>query len=171
MNPITYLKQEVQWAHELLDMVTMDLSHEQAHWQPPGIANSIAATYAHAICGADGVVNGMLKEGAPLFASTWDGKTGVNHPQFHSTPEWARSVQVNLAALQKCKEAVYAATNEYVAALTETDLDAERDLTRQGLGVRSVGWCLAALLIGHLNNMAGEISCLKGLQGAQGYPF
>jgi hypothetical protein len=30
---------------------------------------------------------------------------------------------------------------------------------------------LNVLVAGHLNNMAGELSCLKGLQGLKGYPF
>ena len=50
-------------------------------------------------------------------------------------------------------------------------LDEMRDLSAQGLGRRSVGWMLNALVAGHLNNMAGELSCLKGLQGLKGYPF
>ena len=50
-------------------------------------------------------------------------------------------------------------------------LDEMRDLSAQGLGRRSVGWMLNALVAGHLNNMAGELSCLKGLQGFKGYPF
>jgi len=171
MDTVSLLKQDAQWAHELFDLVTADLTDELAHWQPPGTANSIAATYAHAICGEDGIVQMMLKGGAPLFASMWANKTGVSDPQFHSSPEWARTSKIDLSALQKYKEAVYAATNEYIASLTDSDLDAERDLTKQGLGVRTVGWCLAALVISHLHNMTGEISSLKGSQGAQGYPF
>ena len=45
------------------------------------------------------------------------------------------------------------------------------DLSEAGLGVRTVDWLLSALLTSHINNMAGEISCLKGLQGGKGYPF
>jgi hypothetical protein len=30
---------------------------------------------------------------------------------------------------------------------------------------------LANLVIGHLNNLTGEISALKGAQGLRGYPF
>jgi len=34
-----------------------------------------------------------------------------------------------------------------------------------------MAWALTALLVSHTNNMIGELSCLKGLQGAKGYPF
>jgi hypothetical protein len=44
-------------------------------------------------------------------------------------------------------------------------------MSASGLGVRTVDWCLSALITSHINNMAGEISALKGVQGAKGYPF
>ncbi len=37
--------------------------------------------------------------------------------------------------------------------------------------LESARWVLNSLVVGHLNNMAGEISVLKGLQGSKGYPF
>jgi len=35
----------------------------------------------------------------------------------------------------------------------------------------NVAWILNGLIIAHASNICGEISCLKGLQGARGYPF
>jgi len=35
----------------------------------------------------------------------------------------------------------------------------------------TVGFILNRLVLGHIDNMCGEISCLKGLQGARGYPM
>src|SRR5438128_2670257 len=61
------------------------------------------------------------------------------------------------------------------------DLDRRLDLSGVGLGTgegepgseggRSVGWVLSREVVGHADNIAGEISCLKGLQGLQGYTF
>jgi hypothetical protein len=39
-----------------------------------------------------------------------------------------------------------------------------------GFGEVTVGWIVVRLLIGHIDNECGEISCLKGLQGVRGYP-
>lgn len=171
MNAISALREDIKWANELLEMVMADVTPEQAHWQPPGIANPLGAIYAHAVFDEDAVINGMLQDGAPLFASTWSGKTGVDNPQMQLDLEWARGLIVDLAAMRQYAQAVYAAADAYVASLTEDDLDREIDLSGFGLGQRSLGWVLVALVASHVNNMAGEASCLKGLQGAKGYPF
>ncbi|MBI1878423.1 MAG: DinB family protein [Chloroflexi bacterium] len=171
MNAISAFQEGAQWAHEFLEMVTADVTPEQAHWRPPGIANPLGAIYAHAVLVEDGVINGMLKGGAPLFASTWAGKTGVSDPQHQMTLEWAQGLKVDLPAFRPYAQAVYAATNDYLASLTDEALSRQIDLSNVGLGQKPLSWCLNALVISHLNNMIGEISCLKGLQGAKGYPF
>lgn len=171
MNAITTHRTGFRWASELLEMTMATATTEQAHWTPPGIANPIGATYAHAICGADAIVHGMLQAGVPLYAADWAGKTGVSEPRMDQTQEWARSVTVDLGAVRQYAQAVYAACDSFIASLLEADLERELDLNSVGLGVRSLDWCLSALITGHIHNMAGEISALKGVQGAAGYPF
>jgi hypothetical protein len=171
MDTLSYIRDSLKWGHEIIAMVVADLTPEMAHDCPPGLANPIGATYAHAVAGEDGVVNGLLRGQSPLYATTWAGRTGISDPQFQQSTEWARSVQVDAAQLAEYFQAVAADTDAWLGSLTEADLDRELDLTSQGLGKRTLGWCLHALVIGHLHNMAGEISALKGTQGAQGYPF
>lgn len=171
MDAIGTHRVALAWARELLAMVVADVTPEQAAWQPPGIANPLGAQYAHAVCAADAVIHMVLQGEQPLFESSWAGKTGVSAPQFNATPEWARSVEVDVAAVGPYAEAVFAAADAYLATLSGEALTRELDLSDVGLGVHSVDWILSALVIAHINNMAGEISCLKGLQGAKGYPF
>jgi hypothetical protein len=171
MNAIDSHREAFRWASELLEMVMADVTSEQTYWTPAGLANPLGATYAHAVCSADGIVQGILKGEAPLFDTTWAGKCGVNKPQLASSFDWARNLQVDLPALKEYAQAVYRNADEYIAALGEEDLDQERDISAAGLGVRSVNWILNVLITSHINNMAGEISVLKGLQGAKGYPF
>jgi hypothetical protein len=83
---------------------------------------------------------------------------------------WARGLKVDVPAFRLYAQAVYAATNDYLASLTEEALSRQIDVSNMGLGQKPLSWCLNALVISHLNNMIGEISCLKGLQGARGYP-
>ena len=161
----------LKWAGDLLEMVMADVTEEQAHWQPPGIANPLGAQYAHAICAADAVIHIFLQGQPPLFQSSWAGKTGVSEPQMAATQEWARAVKVELTALRQYAQAVYSAINAYVDGLAPEDLERELDLSEAQLGVQTVDWVLSALVASHINNMTGEISCLKGLQGAKGYPF
>ncbi len=152
-------------------MIMADVAEEQAHWWPPATANPLGVQYAHAICVADAVVHAVLQGKPLLFQSNWSGKTGVSAPQMNATPEWARSVNVDLAAMRPYAQAAYAAGDDDIASLTGNDLKREQYLSETGLGVHTVDWILSALVIAHMNNMAGEISCLKGLQGAKGYPF
>ena len=62
-------------------------------------------------------------------------------------------------------------TDEYLAALTPEDLDTPVDLSGVGGGQSTLGNVLGRRIVGHVDNIAGEISCLKGLQGLRGYPF
>jgi hypothetical protein len=171
MDAIGTHRVALKWAGELLEMVMADVTEEQAHWQPPGIANPLGAQYAHAVCAADTIIHEILQGQSPLFQSSWAGKTGISEPQMAATQEWARSVKVDLAALRPYARAVYAAIEAYVNGLAAEELQRELDLSAARLGVQSVDWILSALVASHINNMAGEISCLKGLQGAKGYPF
>jgi hypothetical protein len=171
MNGINAIREGIQWGNEILEMVMADVTDEQARWMPPGIANPIGALFAHAYLAADGVVHALLQGIPPLYASTWADKVGVEAPQMNLTIDWARSIRPDLPALRSYGQAVSEAISIYTGKLSDTDLDREIDLTGVGLGIRTVGWALNGLVAAHHNNMAGEISALKGIQGAQGYPF
>ena len=144
---------------------------EQAHWTPPGIANPLAATYVHALASEDLAINMVLKGGAPLYATVLAEKTGISEIQPLTTAEWAHRVSIDLPTTRNYAQAVHAATDAYLATLTDEDLARVLDLTSFGLGQMTVGTLLNRMILGHVDNMAGEISVLKGLQGAQGYPI
>lgn len=165
------VREQVQQAHTLLQSVISDVTEEQMHWQPPGTANSIAATYVHCLAGEDATVQAILQGGTPLYGSTWADKTGVNEIQPLSSPEWARDVRVELPALFDYAQAVHAATDAYLTKLNEVDFTQTVDLSNLGLGETTIGYILNRFLLGHIDNMCGEISCLKGLQGGKGYPM
>ena len=150
-----------------------DVSEEQANWAPPGIANPLGATYAHAVSAEDAVVNGMLRGGATLIASASAGKVGLSElpPTEGDYGEWARRVKVDLPSLKGYAQAVYKSTGEWLASLSAADLERAIDLTGWGLGKQSLAWVLGNILIWHIDAHCGEISCLKGLQGAKRYPF
>lgn len=171
MNRISLLRDQFKQAHEWLEATVGDVIAEDAHAIPPGVANPIGATYAHAVLAEDGVINGMLKGAAPMFAGDWSGKTGVSEPQMNQTLEWGRKVKVDLPALRQYAQAVYKNTDDYLAGLKDSDLDRIIDLTSAGLGKQSVAWVMSNVVLGHVHNMMGEISALKGIQSKKGYPF
>jgi len=119
----------------------------------------------------DAIIHMFLKGEPPLFESTWAGRTGASLPQMRATTEWVHAVRVDVPTVHAYARAVADSAEMMVAWLSADDLARTLDLSAQGLGHRTVSWIFNALIIGHLNNMAGEISCLKGLQGAKGYPF
>jgi hypothetical protein len=171
MNAIASLREGLKWSNDLLEMVMADVTPDQLHWIPPGHAHPVGSTYAHGVIAQDMIVHNLLQGKKPLFMTTWAGKTGVSEPSFHQSLEWARTVKIDLAQLRLYAQAVYAAVDAYIALLSEKDLEREIDLSDSGLGKRTLDWALHAIVIGHTNNMSGEISAAKGAQGAQGYPF
>lgn len=173
MNPIPLIRQQIQTAHEWFAGTMEGVSEEVAHWQPGGKAHPIGSRYAHMVVSEDMMVNSLLKGDAPLLATTWAGKTGLEDPQaaFFSTLEWAQSVKVDMKAMNAYAQAVYANTDAYLAALSEDDLVRTIDLTEHNLGTWSLGAFLLAFVFGHVRDIMGEISALKGVRGMQGYPF
>lgn len=161
----------VKWAHEFFRLTTDDVTPEQAHWQPPGTANPLAAVYAHAVLTEDAAVQTLLRDDEPLFAAQWRGRTGISEPQLQISRDWAQEVEMDLEPLQAYAQALFERTEATLAGFEPEDLDREIDLTEYGMGVKTGHQVVAELVVSHLNNMIGEIAVLKGLQGAKGYPF
>jgi hypothetical protein len=153
------LRRQFQFAHELLDGVTERLTSEEAHRHPPGTAAPAGASYAQVVVCEDLSVNVVLGHGTPLALSTWAGRTGLSQlpPLARSADwqHWARRVRVDLAELRSYAQAVYAATDAYLAALPDGALDPER-----GEGPA----CLLSALLLTLAMRRGEIACLLALQ-------
>jgi len=171
MHATTLLREQVQQAHTYVEATMEGVTPEQAHWTPPGAANPLAATYVHAIASEDLAINQILKGSAPLYAGEWAEKTGISEVQPLTTEEWAQRVRVDLPATRCYAQAVHTATDAYLASLTDEDLTKDLDLTSFGLGHMTIAAFLSRLVLGHIDNMCGEISVLKGLQGAKGYPI
>ena len=180
VSAIPLLREQLGQAHAFLQVAMDDVTAEQAHWQPPGVANPIGATYAHVLLGEDAFI-AMLSGRQPLGADERARQAGLSElpplaaagsilplsPDWHA---WGRRVRVDLMALRSYGEAVQQASDDYLAGLKDEDLDAPIDLSAVGFGERSLGWLLSGGLIGHLLSHWGEIVCLKGLQGSKGFP-
>jgi hypothetical protein len=151
-----------------------DVTPEQAHWVPPGKASTIGANYVHVLTGEDMTIQGLMKGGPPLYASSWATKMGVSEPPpvgpGQDLQAWGKRARLDLEALRPYARAVYAATDEYVESLQPEDLNRSFDLSQFDLGQQPMMFLLRALLT-NASMHCGEISCLKGLQGAKGYPM
>ena len=177
---IAFFVEELQAAHQTLEGTITGVTQEQARWHPPGIANPVGATYAHVVLSEDATINGMFKGQAPLFASTWAGKTGVSElppmmnpqkPGFPDWSEWGRRVRVDMEKHREYAKAVYAASEAYLLTLGDGDLNRAIDLSVLGLGQSTLRFVLINGILGNALTHCGEISCLKGLQSVRGYLF
>jgi DinB superfamily len=177
MNAISLLREQLTEAHALLEAIMEDVTPEAAHWVPPGTANPVGATYAHVVVFEDMTINGALRHHRPLYETTWAGKTGMSElmpkqgEEWQDYADWTRRLRVDLPAVREYARAVYANTDQYLSTLSAEDLDQPMDLSGVGGGNVSLGHVLSRSVVAHVDNIAGEISCLKGLQGLQGYPF
>ena len=87
MQTIQFVRDQLNQNREFLAGTLADVGEAEAHAMPPGILNPIGATFAHLVAGEDGFVNGLLRGGVPLFATSWAGRTGLSE-QPPEGPDW-----------------------------------------------------------------------------------
>lgn len=171
MDAISLLAAQVKQAHQVVMGTIGDLSDEQARWKPGGRAHSIAPLLAHVAAAEDMFLN-MMTGRQPLAMGPFANKTGASEPHpMGNYGEWAGRVTVDLPQFREYVKAVFKNTEDYVEGLKPEDLDKEIDLTNAGLGKMTLGSFITMTSIIHSSNHTGEISCMKGQQGAKGYPF
>lgn len=174
MDTVELLQYALGSAFELLGQVTADLTQEQADWLPPGIANPIGGTIWHTVSGADDVVYRWILGQEPLYEREgWtDRVLAVAPPEPTQDGEgyldYMRALRVRLPALHEYTQAVAADLGGWLATLTPADL--ERTV-HTPIGEYTVAHALELFVVWHINVHCGEVSALKGCQGARGYPF
>ncbi len=93
----------------------------------------------------DGLVNGMLRGSASLFAGEWAARTGVRAPQMTLTPEWSRGLRADLIReVNSRPELEYVFRHILVRASAYGSLlHRQRRQLQQAAGVAQeiAGWC------------------------------
>jgi hypothetical protein len=171
VDSIEFLREQLGQAREFLAGTLAEVDDEGLHAAMPGASNPIGATWAHVVTGEDGFVNGLVRGSAPLFASSWAGRTGMSEPP----PEgdwsgWARRLRIDRESLRRYSAAVAYGTDAYLGTLAPADLDRVIDLSGFGFGERTLGWVLGAGVLGHVLSHWGEICALNGVRGGRGFP-
>ena len=172
MSKAQLIKQQLDITRMVVNGTMADITTDQAMAAPAGKAHPIGANLAHLIMSEDNVVNGALKGAQPLMLSTFAGKTGVSEPPPAPGGDrdgWAKRVQVDIPALREYATAVHEATDTYVSGLSDSDL--ERTVEFGPMGQQPISNVLSLIAIVHASNHIGEVSALKGVAGARGYPF
>jgi hypothetical protein len=173
MNTVELTQYSLGNAFGILDQVVADLTQEQADWIPPGCANPIGASYWHAVSGADEVVYRWVLGQEPLHQQEgWQSKAlTVSAPEPEHGGDylaWMQTIRVDLSALHEYAKATSAALNGWLGSLMPEDL--ERTINTP-IGEYNVAQVVETFIVWHINAHCGEISALKGCQGAKGYPF
>ena len=172
MNSIQLLRNQLKGVHELQESTMADVSAEAAHFNETGKAYPVGAAYAHSVISEDIIVSSMLAKKDPVVKEGED--IGLSEPmpsfqEWDKNEAWVKSVKIDLDKFKEYAQKVYQATDEYIATLTEDDLDDEVDMGEWGKHKRSD--VLSNFVILHIANLTGEISAAKGFQGLKGYPF
>lgn len=179
MTTLEIAKTLLQDAHETLEGTMGGVNNEIANWQPEGKTLSVAAAYAHAVVSEDMLLNAMIRKSPLLIDQGWAEKMGLSepHPAMGATWEqdfsvWVKNVKVDIEKLQTYGKAVFEQTEEYLSGLSEEDfLNKTVDLSGWGMGDYPLWRFVHRFVIGHTDNLSGEISAVKGMQNLKGYPF
>ena len=171
---VTMLGEQIGFVHGTLEQTLNDVNAEVAHAPSGGLARSIGSYYAHILLSEDLAVQAVLQGQAPLFAAAFAGKTGFDEPAPADPAQWmkyASSAGSDVASSRDYAQAVYAATDAYLASLSDADLAEELDLSSFGFGNQKRSWVLSTFVLTNCAWHTGEIACLKGNHGLKGYPF
>ena len=171
---IAVLRQQLAGYHQILEQTMDDCPADVLDRTLPGATiGSIASVYSHTVFSEDRILHGMLQGKPALFGSQgWASRTNVDMPGPGDamTLDWSRAAKkMNLPAFREYARAVYAATDAYVAGLSESDLD--RTLDTGFIGEQTVAFVLSNVLAWHAAEHNGELAALKGAFGLKGLPF
>ena len=171
-NTRTQLLAELIEAAQGIFYAVMDgVTPELAHTQPAGSANSIAATVGHLLTSIDGVTNGMLKGGAPVFTAMPTGLSSMppGGADTFNWYDWGTGVTVDLDVAMQYGAAVFASVADYLGSIDDNELDVAMQTPS---GPRSKLDMLNFVVLGGLHQHTGEISALKGIYASlQGFPY
>lgn len=170
MTALDELRWHARETARWLNAIVGDITSEQAHWRPPGRANTIASTYTHIVYNQDEDMNRGYLDRPMLSETAWRGRTGLPADWVNDAANaWKPEMSFEWTALRAYGAAVGAYVIEAVDALTEADLQRVARLTTPGHPIWS-GLDVVRLTVGrHPAMHGGEIACLKGLQGVKGY--
>jgi hypothetical protein len=80
-------------------------------------------------------------------------------------------VQVDLAGCRDYAKAVSEASVEFITSADDQTLARPIDMSFIGQGSLPLSSVFATFVVGHVNNLCGEIAAIKGVHGLRGYPF
>ncbi len=166
MNFFEYIQRSFTGLRRTIDGTMKNMTPELFNWAPPGTANTISATFVHFIHTEDHFIQGII-QGIPTVWENggWCAKTDIPKPPGIGE-DWSgyKRRQTTLQPLLDYKTEVWAATDSFLANLTEEEL---ARMVKFAGGERTVAEMLI-LCVSQAHGHMGEIAALKGIQGVKG---
>lgn len=179
-EPVTVsstLRESLRAAHWVLEQTVSGVTDALANQPAEGLAHPVGSLYAHALLAEDGFVQGLLQGRPPLFAAEWAGRTGADRAMplpgmvEGNLKDWYDSVVVEMDQCRVYGQAVCAASDAFLEAASPEVLNRSMDMSFAGMGTLPLAIVFGIFVLGHVNNLVGEISAVKGFNGMQGYPY
>jgi hypothetical protein len=169
MEAIEFVHVQFANVRRLCDSTLEGITEDQLNWAPPGTCNPISSTYIHMLTGEDFFIQTVLQKYPTLWdRDGWAAKMGLKEtPSPRGGWDDIRQKRITLAPVQEYARAVFDATDVYLHNLDAECLDREVDFMGRSMPVSDI----LAMLMAHIAGHAGEISALKGSQGAKGMPY
>ncbi|TAK55503.1 MAG: DinB family protein [Dehalococcoidia bacterium] len=164
MNATAYAKLQMEQAFSLMNGTAQGMSDEQYNFRPEGTCNPIAKNHVHALTAIDFFLNFLAQGKSPLWQPV-AAATGL--PQ-NSLEIWKFDGKVPLDAIATYGKQVQQSALDYVATLSDADLD--REIDTKFIGTQNVAFLLQLSGM-HTVGHTGDMAALKGLQGLKGLPF
>ena len=170
LNQLEVIQEGLNGMHAMLDKAVAEMTEEQWNARPAGEGVSAFFSLWHYVRTEDNIVNFVAQRRNTVWL-----KDGWNeHFDLHRTSqgtgmtaEQANAVTLNDAeAWLRYQQAVWAATDEWVASLTLNDLDSE--ITIKPVPPMTIWQALTGMLLYHGFRHVGEVEHARGLVGLGG---
>jgi uncharacterized damage-inducible protein DinB len=164
-----HIKNNIDSSRRYLFGAMQDVTHEQFNWLPSDNSNPISSIYFHIASAEDFYLHRVIGGGALAFMTDgWSAKTGVGQiPGPRGGWDQFRAKQFDIAPIREYALMINAKVDVFVETVTNEELD--REVSFLG-GMVPVSFILNSVAV-HMAFHTGEISLIKGLQGAKGIPF
>ncbi len=164
MKAIDYVKLQTEQAFGLLKMASDGMDDAQYNLDGPGTCNAAAKSHVHALTAYDFFVLNKAKGGGMLWPAFATAHGLPPNPQ----EIWGHSGTISGTAIKEFAAQIQKATTDYIATLSDADLD--RQVDTEFFGTQPVAYLLQLASM-HAAGHAGDVASVKGTQGLKGLPF
>ncbi len=170
MSTIDFIRGGLRQLHNSFDDGVRDLTDEQLHWRANEHGLSAAFILWHYVRTEDNIIQYVL-QGKPTvwIEGGWDTKLGLHRTAQGTGMALADAQDLRIsdkAAFLDYMQAVWKATDDYLATMTDEALQAKT--TVKPLGEMPVQSAIGNMCLTHGFTHMGEIAHIRGLLGLKG---